>query len=110
MKIVAIIGVILAAVAGLFAWANRQTRRAYARSTRSDVEAALEEFVSPQSVYYDAWELFLTWPIEDPYLESIRQRCQSVADWHDQAAKDHVRAILAELRAHTSYEGSGGKH
>ena len=102
MKIVGVIGIILAAVAGFFAWANAQTRRAYARSTRSDVEAALEEFVSPTSTYHDHWDLFLGWPIDDPYLESIRQRCQAFAGHDaDPAAKDGVRAILAELRAHT---------
>jgi len=102
VRIIAIIGVLLAAVAGFFAWANSQTRPAYARSTRSDVEEALKEFVSPTSADHDQWDLFLGWPIDDPYLESIRQRCQAFAGHDaDPAAKDHVRAILAELRAHT---------
>jgi len=102
VKIIAVIGVLLAAVAGFFAWANSQTRCAYARSTRSDVEAALEEFVSPTSAYHDHWDLFLSHPIDDPHLESVRQRCQPFAGRDaDTAAKDQVRAILAELRTHT---------
>ena len=96
------IALIVALVIGLFVWANTRTRRAHARSTRSDVEAALEEFVSPESTYHDTWDLFLAWPIDDPYLESIRRRCQSFARHDaDPTAKEHVRAILAELRAHT---------
>jgi Tfp pilus assembly protein PilE len=102
VKIIAVIGVLFAASAGFFAWANSRTRRAYARSTLSDVEAALEEFVSPDSRDHDTWDLFLSWPIDEPYLESIRQRCQAFAGHDaDPAAKDQVRAILGELRAHT---------
>src|SRR4051794_7624208 len=101
VKILGVITVVIGAVAAFFTWANASTRRAYARSTRSDVEAALMEFVSPESVYYDTWELFLAWPIRDPYLESIRQRCQPIADRHDEAARDHVRGLLAELREYT---------
>ena len=90
-------------VLGFFVFASKLTRRAHARSTQSDVEAALEEFVSPESAYHDTWDLFLAWPIDDPYLESIRQRCQTVAAGRDgdPAAVDHVRAILSELRQHT---------
>jgi hypothetical protein len=92
----------MAVVAGFFVWANTRTRRQQARFDPKDVETALEEFVSPDSRDHDAWDLFLSWPIADPYLESIRQRCQSFAGHDvDPTAKDHVRAILAELRAHT---------
>ena len=76
-----------------------RTRREHAKFTRREVEAALEEFVSPDSVYHDLWDLFLAWPVDDPYLESIRQRCRRVAEGN--AAEDQVRAILAELRQHT---------
>ena len=97
------IALIVALVIGLFVWANTRTRHAHARSTRSDVEAALEEFVSPESTYHDTWDLFLAWPIDDPYLESIRQRCQTAASGRDgdPVAIDDVRAILSELRQHT---------
>jgi hypothetical protein len=103
VKVIALIGIVLAAVAGFFAWANVQSRRAHGRSTRSDVEAALEEFVSPDSTYHDTWDLFLSSPIDDPYLESIRQRCHAAAGGldGDPIAIDRVRAILSELRQHT---------
>ena len=51
---------------------------------------------------HDTWDLSRPRPIADPYLESVRQRCQSVRGHDaDPTAKDHVRAILSELRAHT---------
>jgi hypothetical protein len=102
VNIVAWIAGVVVVVAGFFAWANARTRRQHARFDPKDVEAALEEFVSPDSRDHDTWDLFLSWPIADPYLESVRQRCQSVAGHDaDPTAKDHVRAILSELRAHT---------
>ena len=102
MSIVAWIAGVVVVVAGFFTWANSRTRRQHAQFDSKDVEAALEEFVSPDSRDHDTWDLFLSWPIADPYLESVRQRCQAVAGHDaDPAAKDHVRAILSELRAHT---------
>jgi hypothetical protein len=64
------------------------------------VEIALEEFVSSDSVYHDAWDLFCSWPIDDPYLESIRQRCRGLTEGQT-GAEEQVHAMLAELRQHT---------
>jgi hypothetical protein len=110
VKIIASIGLIVAAVVGFFTWANVRTKHAHARSTRTDVEQALEELVSPDSTYLDTWDLFIAWPIDDPYLESIRQRCLRVVEectpekpteYISQTGVQRVRAMLAELRAHT---------
>ena len=110
MKTIASIGLIVASLVGFFAWANARTKRAYARSTRKDVEEALEELVSPDSLYHDTWDLFLAWPIDDAYLESIRKRClrvveecprQKPTEDISQEGVERVRAMLAELRANT---------
>ena len=70
------------AVTGFFLWARRQTRRKHARFRRQDVRDAFEQVLSANAFTRDTWELFLKWPIDDPYLESIRQRCRHVvADW-----------------------------
>jgi hypothetical protein len=82
-----------------FLWANALTRREHAKFTCRNVEAALEEFVPPDSANHDTWDLFLAWPIDDPYLESIRQRCLGLTE--SRAAEDQVHAILADLRQHT---------
>ena len=92
--------VLVALVAGFFAWANAQTRRAHAKFTLRDVEIALEEFVSPDSTYHDTWDLFCAWPIDDPHLESIRQRCCFLTEGQT-GAEEQVHAMLAELRQHT---------
>ena len=72
---------VIAAVAGIvafFTWANRQTAKAHARFTPTDVEAALTELLDPQAHDHDTWDLFLARPITDPYLESIRVECQRI--------------------------------
>lgn len=107
----------LAAAVGIvvfFAWANRQTAKAHARFTPKDVEIALTELLDPQAHDHDTWDLFLAWPINDPYLESIRleclricQECPPVAgkDINEDGEK-RVAALLAELQRRT--HGSGG--
>jgi hypothetical protein len=65
----------IAAIAIFFMGANRSTAKVHARFRREDVEAALHEFVSPDSKDHDYWDLFLVLPIDDPDLESVRQDC-----------------------------------
>jgi hypothetical protein len=93
---------VVAAIVLFFAWANRTTAKNHARFTRNDVEAALAEFVSPDSMYCVEWDLFLGWPIDDPYLESIRQEClrirrESQSEFSAETFAK-VSALLANLR------------
>jgi len=46
--------------------------------TPKDVEAALAELLDPRAHDHDTWDLFLGWPIDDLYLESIRLECLRV--------------------------------
>lgn len=57
---------------------NCRTRKAHARFQRQDVLDAISEMVSKDSRSHDAWDLFLGWPIDDPDLESVRQRCLAI--------------------------------
>lgn len=66
---------LLASVVAFFMGANRATGRAHARFQTKDVESALSELFAPDSPTLDNFDLFLAWPIDDPYLESVRQRC-----------------------------------
>ena len=97
---------LIAAVAAVFIIGNRTTALAHTRFTASDVEQALDEVISPDSEYHDAWDLVLSWPIGDPELESVRQRCLEIVK-HDSpppgrdlsyGAEREVRALLQELR------------
>lgn len=99
-----------AGIAAFFVWANRQTAAAHARFTPKDVEIALTELLDPQARDHDTWDLFLTWPINDPYLESIRLECLRIwqecppgpgKDINDEGEK-RVAALLAELRRRTN--------
>ena len=70
------------AVTAFFLWARGQTRPKHACFRLKDVQGALEQVLSQSSFNLDQWELFLRWPIDDPYWEAIRQRCRRiVADW-----------------------------
>lgn len=91
-----------------FARAHRATRRRHAAYGRTDVEVALQ-CVLDDSQYHDAFDLFLTWPIDDPYLESIRKQCREVVRTSpppmagediSEAGKGRIRAILRDLREH----------
>ena len=103
---IAALALLIAAVAAVFIIGNRTTALAHSRFTASEVEEALDEVVSPDSQYHDAWDLFLSWPIGDPELEAIRQRCLEIVK-HDSpppgrdlsyGAEREVRALLQELR------------
>jgi len=103
----------LAAAAGLvafFAWADRQTAKAHARFTARDVEIALRELLDPEAPTHDTWDLFLAWPINDPYLESIRQESLRICrecppapgkDINEESEK-RVAALLTDLRRRTN--------
>ena len=66
------------AVVAFFVWANRQTAKAHARFTLRDLEIALVEVLDPHARTHDTWDRFLAWPINNPYLESVRQACQRI--------------------------------
>jgi hypothetical protein len=102
---VLIIGVL--AVAGFFTWSNWDTSRTHARFQAKDVEEALAEVLSPDAPTHDSFDLFLSWPIDDPALESIRQQCLRIIketdppppgqDLTDEAMK-RIASLLQELR------------
>jgi hypothetical protein len=104
-----------AAIVAFFVWGNRQTAKAHARFTPRDVESALAEVLDPQARDHDTWDLFLAWPINDPYLESIRQECQRIfrecpggpGKGISDDGEQRVAALLAELRRRTHTNGGG---
>lgn len=97
---------LIAAIAAVFIVGNRTTALAQARFTASEIEEALDEVVSPDSEYHDAWDLFLSWPMSDPELESVRQRCLEIVKNDSPppgrdlsyGAEREVRALLKQLR------------
>ena len=97
LAVVAVIGLMSMGVPTLLRWAGRATARHYARFTHREVMAALENGIEPDT-YYDEWEMFLAWRIDDPYLESIRQRCIPMAEWdHGDKLTARLKPILEEL-------------
>ena len=98
---------VVVAIAALVAWASRQTAKRYARFQPKDVEEALVELVSDDARDHDTWDLFLSRPIDDPYLESVRQQCLAIVrecprthDHEDisQEGQVRVKTLLQELR------------
>jgi hypothetical protein len=104
--VIAVIVVCATGAAMFFALANRATRRVHAAFGPKQVESALRCALD-DSGYHDEFDLFLAWPIDDPYLESIRRRCHEIirisgparaGDDVSQEGKDRIREILRELR------------
>jgi hypothetical protein len=57
----------------------RKARQVSVHLTRRDVESALANVLDLDgSGTHDAFDLFLASPIDEPYLESIRQECIAV--------------------------------
>jgi hypothetical protein len=101
-----VIGFLLAVVV-FFTWANWATSRIHARFQSKDVEEALAEVLSPDAETHETFDMFLSWPIDDPRLESIRQQCLSIIketdpppageDLSDEALK-RIASLLEDLR------------
>ena len=99
--------IIIAGVVGLFRFLHRLTVRRYARSTASDAIVALQEFLEGPT--RDTWDLFTYYEIDDPYLESIRQRCLEVGrqfppesereDFCNAKGVEKIRSILNEVKS-----------
>jgi hypothetical protein len=89
-----------------FARGNRPMRLRHATFGRVEVESALR-CVLDDTERHDAFDLFLAWPINDPYFESIRkQRLQIVrmsppprrGEDVSESGKDQIRALFRDLR------------
>jgi hypothetical protein len=90
-----------------FRWANYETKKAHAAFTTRDVIAAIENVISPVDDDHDEWDSFLSWPIRDPRLETVRQRCLAISKEYSgiekgkdiaTAGEAQLRVILEELR------------
>jgi hypothetical protein len=85
------------------------TAKAHARFSPRGVEIALTELLDPQVYDHDTWDLFLTWPINDSYLESNRFECLRICQecppvpgkGINEEGEKRVAALLAELRRRT---------
>lgn len=97
------VAVLIASVTAFFMWANGATERQHARFTAEDVQSAVENCLDLHGDDHDEWDLFLGMPIDDPYLESVRQRCIRIWDEHDpepvsMVLRDELEKIRQELR------------
>lgn len=96
--------VLIASVAAFFVWANGGTERQHARFTSEDVQSAIENCLDLHGDDHDEWDLFLGFPIDDPYLESVRQRCIRIWDQDDVSEpvegrlRQELEQTLQELR------------
>ena len=97
--------VVIASVTAFFVWANGATERQHARFTAEDVQSAVENCLGLHGDDHDEWDLFLGFPIDDPYLESVRQRCIQTWDQDDVPEpvegrlREELEGILQELRS-----------
>jgi len=95
-----IVALLIVVIIAFFCWANYRTKREHATFTKNDVISAIENVLGlGNDDYRDEWDLFLNWPIEDPYLESVRQRCIAIsAKYSDvEEGKDIASSGEAEL-------------
>lgn len=86
-----------------FAWANGAAQRQHAGFTAEDVQSAIENCLDLHADDDDEWDLFLGFSIDDPYLESVRQRC--IRMWDERgpepvspSVRDELEKMRQELR------------
>lgn len=83
MRLVALAALVLTAAVPFFVWATGETKKRHAAFTVADVVAAIANVLDLDDAgCHDEWDLFLAWPIGDPYIESIRRRCLAIAGQH----------------------------
>lgn len=90
-------------------WGGRKTKAQNAALSKGQVEAALENLISDDSCCHDAFDLFLAFPINDGYLESVRKRCIEIAQkYPGEPGQDispeggqQIAMLLRELHAQT---------
>jgi hypothetical protein len=87
---------IAALIVIVFWWGNSQTRKQHAAFTKNDVVKAIENVLTND--YHDEWDLFLAWPIRDPYLEAVRQECLVVCKEHSGKEKGRDIETTGEAR------------
>jgi hypothetical protein len=98
----------------LFVGGRIWARRTHLAFEPKDVAAAIETLLDDTPHSMDNWDLFLSWPIKDPYCEHIRQECIRAIDEHPPVRNEFVSndaarriaALLARGRE-ASYEVSG---
>jgi len=104
MNWVIILSLIVLVIVVFFGWANNQAKKQHTAFTKDDVVKAIENVFSND--LHDEWDLFLAWPINDPYLESVRQKCLLIFKEHqgkekgkdiETAGESKLRLILDEL-------------
>lgn len=77
-----------------------RAKKAHAAFTKWDVIDAIQHGMSPEDDHDDQWGSFLLWPIRDPLLEAVRQRCIAIANQYSSKEKDKSMAsgVETELR------------
>ena len=98
------VAVLTASVTAFLIWSNGATQRQHARFTPEDVQSAVENCLDLDAEDHDEWDLFLGLPIDDPHLESVRQRCIRIWDEDDPEPvgtrlRSELEEILQELRS-----------
>jgi hypothetical protein len=99
MRVIFVVAVIVVGIVAFFALANRYTRRHPRRLSSLDVARTIDSFLNSSDKAY-AWDDFLTFPIADPSLEAMRQRCCQI-DWNTESGREKLREELRVLTERT---------
>ncbi len=79
MNTIFVVCLILVVFIVFFAWASNQAKAKHAKFDKSDVLSALKNLIADDSTNnHDEFDMFISWPINDSYLESIRKRTREI--------------------------------
>ncbi len=113
MNTALLILIAIAIVLLLCYFSGRRVRENHAFLSISEAVAALEEAVD-NGAGHDRFDDFISWPINDPYMEAIRLRAlQITLDAVEEpgrdlsvAATEQLQLLLSELRAHAEQDAA----
>jgi hypothetical protein len=103
--LLAILVALVALIVLFLTWSNWLTARQHWNFTADDVIHALENVLGLNNKDHDAFDLFLSRPIRDGYLDSVRQRARAVELSTTPIEKNpeglrQMDVLLDEVRAH----------
>jgi hypothetical protein len=106
LNILVTVSVVLIAILLFYIWAGNQARAKHAKFEKKDVISALRNLISEDSVSHDEFDLFVSHPILDPYLEAVRQRALDIDRKHpgkpnqdiSEAGANEIAKLIEELQ------------
>lgn len=102
------ISLIIVAFVAFFTWARIKAKSQHASFDKSDVISALNNLISDESTDHDEFDMFISWPINDPYWKAIRQKVIKITSKYSKSVNrdisiegvNEIKCLIYEIQNH----------